>query len=167
MGKVIWLYGLSSSGKTTLGDLLAKSINGKVQRLDGDIVRKSLTADLGFSVEDRFKNIKRICFVADLLSKNDICIIASFITPFRTYREHLRRILGHRLILVYVDCSLEKCIKRDTKGLYRKAINGQILNMTGISQKFEKEGYDMKIDTENLTREESLKMLLKKLEEYT
>ena len=136
---VIWFYGLSGSGKTTLADLLAEKIPNS-QRLDGDIVRKDLTRDLGFDIGDRFENIRRVCFVADLLSKNGITVIASFITPLKAMRFYLKTVLGSRLKLIYVDCSLKRCIKRDPKGLYKKALRGEIDNFTGLTSVFEEGG---------------------------
>lgn len=135
-GKIIWLYGLSGSGKTTLADLLAERIPNS-ERLDGDIVRKTLTRDLGFSIEDRFENIRRIAFVADLLSKHGVNVICSFITPLEVMRIYLRKVLGDRLRLIYIECSLEECIKRDPKGLYAKALSGEIEGMTGLTSPFE------------------------------
>lgn len=138
-GKVIWLFGISCTGKTTLADFLAKDLKDKGQmvvRLDGDIVRKSLCMDLGFSKGDIFENIRRVCFVADLLSRNGITVIASFITPHRVNRLYLKRKLGKRLILVHVLTSLRVCMERDTKGLYEKVLSGEITNVAGLDAPF-------------------------------
>ncbi|MFX0136222.1 MAG: adenylyl-sulfate kinase, partial [Candidatus Hodarchaeota archaeon] len=138
-GFTLWLTGLPCSGKTVIGDLVAKELKKRglrVERLDGDIVRKSLTKDLGFSKEDRYKNIERVTFVAKLLTRNGVIVIASFVSPYNEVRERSRREIGN-YVLVYVKCPLEECIKRDSKGMYEKAIAGEIQNFTGISDPFE------------------------------
>ena len=139
-GKVIWFYGLSGAGKTTMSDLLAKALKEKgykVERLDGDIVRKALCKDLGFSREDVFENIRRIAYVADILSNNGITVIASFITPHQANRIYLEEKLGNKLILIYLSASIRTCMKRDKKGLYEKAINGEIENLAGFNAPFD------------------------------
>jgi adenylyl-sulfate kinase len=138
-GFVLWFTGLSGSGKTTLaklveGELKARGV--RVERLDGDVVRQSLTADLGFSKEDRDKNIQRVTFVAKLLSRNDVGVLASFISPYRATRDWVRSEVTN-FIEVFVDCSLEECIRRDVKGLYIKALAGEIPEFTGISDPYE------------------------------
>ncbi len=154
IGKVIWFYLLPSAGKTTIADLLAKKLrsenptNPRIQRLDGDIVRQELTKDLGFSLEDRFKNIQRVAFVADLLSQNDICVIASFITPSREIRKYLKDKFGKRLILIWVNTEKELCIKRDIKGLWKLALSGELKDFTGVSSPFDvDEDFDFTIST--------------------
>jgi len=139
-GKVIWFFGMCGAGKTTLADLLAKELKEKghkVERLDGDIVRKALCKELGFSKEDVFENIRRVCYVADILSQNDITVIASFITPHKANRLYLKTKLGSRLILVHVMTSVEECIKRDPKLLWKKALNGVITNLAGLDAPFD------------------------------
>jgi len=143
MSKVYWYYGLSASGKTTEADAFLKilkenNIYAKIERLDGDTFREKWCSDLGFTVLDRTQNIKRACCVADYLSKHGIVVIASFTTPFKLMRMFLKDILGERLELIFVDTSLEECIKRDPKGLYKKAFAGEIKNMIGVDMKFEK-----------------------------
>lgn len=170
-GKVIWLWGLSGSGKTTIADLLEKeikSLNVPVQRLDGDLVREGLTKDLGFSVKDRFEHIRRVSWVADLLASNGICVICSFITPLRAMRIFLRRYFENHLELIFVDCDLEECIKRDVKGLYDKALSGKIDEFTGITSPFELPNsygeflpdFDMCINSQNGTPEESVEAIM-------
>jgi adenylylsulfate kinase len=138
-GFVLWLTGLSGSGKTTLAKLFEQELRAqgiRIERLDGDVVRQSLTADLGFSKEDRDKNIQRVTFVAKLLSRNDVGVVASFISPYRTTRDWVRSEVTN-FIEVFVECSLEECIRRDAKGLYAKALAGEIPEFTGVSDPYE------------------------------
>ena len=125
-GFTIWLTGLSGAGKTTIALALEKELRARalpVERLDGDVVRESLTRDLGFSRADRDKNIERVGFVAKLLARNGVGVVAAFISPYRAARDKLRAEVVN-FIEVYVDASLETCIARDVKGLYLKAIAG-------------------------------------------
>ena len=138
-GFVLWFTGLSGSGKTTLARLMENELKARgirVERLDGDVVRQSLTADLGFSKEDRDKNIQRVTFVAKLLSRNGVGVLASFISPYRATRDWVRSEVTN-FIEVFVDCSLEECIRRDVKGLYAKAMAGEIPEFTGVSDPYE------------------------------
>jgi adenylyl-sulfate kinase len=125
------------------------------QRLDGDIVRKSLTRDLGFSKEDRDKNIERVTFVAEMLTKNGVATLVSFISPYRAVRARSREQIG-TFIEVFVKCSLEECIKRDVKGMYKKAIAGVIKEFTGISDPYEEPiEPEILLETDKETLEES------------
>lgn len=138
-GAVLWFTGLSQSGKTTAANkvydyLIKKGI--RAERLDGDIVRESLTCDLGFGREDRDKNITRVGFVARLLSKNGVIVIASFISPFEERRNYLRDTVDN-FIEIYVNTPLEVCERRDEKGLYAKARRNEINCFTGISDPYE------------------------------
>jgi adenylyl-sulfate kinase len=138
-GFVLWFTGLSGSGKTTIANIIEEELMQRginIERLDGDVVRQSLTRDLGFSKEDRDKNIERVGFVAKLLSRNQVGVIAAFISPYRSVRDQLRKELTN-FIEVYVYAPLELCIARDVKGMYAKAINGEIKNFTGISDPYE------------------------------
>ena len=138
-GFVLWLTGLSQSGKSTIADEVyerLKAQNIKVERLDGDIVRETISKDLGFSKEDREENIRRVGFVAKLLSRNGVGVIASFISPYRKQRAELKRKIGN-FIEVYVNTPLSVCEKRDKKGLYAKARKGKIREFTGISAPYE------------------------------
>jgi adenylyl-sulfate kinase len=167
-GFVIWLTGLSGSGKSTIaeiveGELVARKV--KVERLDGDIVRKSLTRDLGFSKEDREQNIDRVTFVAKLLSRNGVGVICSFISPYESIRDKVR-LNTTNFIEVFVDASLENVIERDAKGLYKKAIKGEIPNFTGISDPYEAPtAPDLHIKTDNQTPLESANQILEYLED--
>lgn len=135
---VIWLTGLSGSGKTTLAEHLAGSLRsvGRVELLDGDLVRMNLSRGLGFSREDRATNIRRIGFVAELLSRNGVIVIVAAISPYRDVREEVKHKIAN-FIEVHVDCSLDILTTRDTKGLYKRAIAGEIDHFTGISDPYE------------------------------
>jgi len=169
-GFVLWFTGLSGSGKSAIADKVAEKLKErglKIERLDGDIVRKSLTKDLGFSENDRNENIKRVTFVAKLLSRNDVGVIASFISPYREIRKHVRNEVTN-FIEVYTKCPLDVCIQRDPKGLYKKALNGEIENFTGVSHPYEEpENPEILLKTDKLTVEESVEKVIKKLEEST
>ena len=133
------MTGLSGSGKTTIALILEKELRDrglKVERLDGDIVRQSLTRDLGFSKEDRAMNIERVTFVAKLLSRNGVACICSFISPYQSIRDRVQAETTN-FIEVFVDAPIETVIERDVKGMYKKAIAGEIPNFTGISDPFE------------------------------
>jgi len=169
-GVTVWFTGMSGSGKTALALRLAKVLRSRglrVERLDGDIVRKGLTRDLGFSKEDRDKNIERVTFVAKLLTRNGVAVLCSFISPYREVRARSRREIGN-FVEVYCHAPLETLIKRDVKGLYKKAIAGEIENFTGISDPYEPpENPEVTIDSATETIEESLARVLRKLEELS
>lgn len=161
-GIVIWFTGLSGSGKSTIAVELEKELTrlGKlVYRLDGDNIRHGLCSDLGFSEEDRNENIRRITEVAGLFKDAGLITLVSFISPLRSMRKFAREKIGeNNFVEVHVKASVEACMKRDPKGMYKKAIAGQIEDFTGISAKYENpENPDVVIDTENLTIDESVK----------
>lgn len=164
-GLVIWLTGISGSGKSTIAVELEKELTqiGKlVYRLDGDNVRQGLCSDLGFTEEDRNENIRRITEVSKLFKDAGIITLVSFISPLKSMRKLAKDKIGDdSFIEAYVKASVETCIKRDPKGMYKKAIAGQIKNFTGISATYESpENADIVIDTENLTIDESVKVIL-------
>jgi adenylyl-sulfate kinase len=167
-GVTVWFTGMSGAGKTALARPLEAELRTrglKVERLDGDIVRQSLTRDLGFSKEDRDKNIERVTFVAKLLTRNGVAVLCSFISPYRVVRARVREEVGS-MVEVYCYAPLETLIERDVKGLYEKAIAGEIENFTGISDPYEApENPDVMIDSSTETVEESLAKILGKLEE--
>jgi adenylyl-sulfate kinase len=135
----LWLTGMSGAGKTTISSLLEiwlRRHGSRVERLDGDEVRRHLSKGLGFSREDRDENIKRIGFVARLLSRNGVIAIVAAISPYRAVRLELRQSI-ERFIEVHVDCPLDVLIARDVKGLYQKALRGEISHFTGISDPYE------------------------------
>jgi len=139
MGVTVWFTGLPCSGKTTVADSAASILKDrgyKVERLDGDTVRKGLTSDLGFSKKDRDENIKRVTFVAKLLTRNDVIVLATFVSPYEERRRITREEIG-RYMEVYVKCSIEKCMERDVKGMYKKALAGEIKDFTGVDDPYE------------------------------
>lgn len=138
-GTVVWLTGLSSAGKTTIGQALfdyLRGLNYDVEMLDGDIVRRRLCRDLGFSKEDRDENIRRIGFVAELLARNGIFVIVAAISPYRATRDEVRGLIPG-FVEVYVNAPVEVCERRDAKGLYRKARAGELPGFTGIDDPYE------------------------------
>jgi ATP sulfurylase/adenylyl-sulfate kinase len=138
-GFVVWLTGLSGAGKSTIAQEVAAELRGvglPVEVLDGDVVRQRLSQGLGFSRADRDENIRRIGFVANLLARNGTAVVVAAISPFREAREQARSEIG-RFIEVYVECSLDELVRRDTKGLYAKALKGEIANFTGVSDPYE------------------------------
>ncbi|MFD0867546.1 Probable bifunctional SAT/APS kinase [Chlamydia abortus] len=162
-GVTVWFTGLSGAGKTTLCGLVKAGLiaaGARVEVLDGDDVRRHLAPDLGFSREDRMKNIERAAFVARLLSRNGVIVLASFITPYQSMRNYLRQELDP-YIEVYVRCSLKECIRRDVKGLYRKALRGEVPRFTGISDEYEEPvNPDVTVDTEQCSKEEGARLIL-------
>ena len=167
-GFTLWFTGLSGAGKTTAALAVEKELRArglKVERLDGDTVRQSLTRDLGFSKEDRDKNIERVTFVAKLLSRNGVAVLASFISPYRETRAMVRRETTN-FIEVFVNAPLDVCIARDVKGMYAKAFRGEIKEFTGVSDPYEEpENPEITLNTHLETVEESLAKCLAYLEE--
>ena len=169
-GIVLWFTGLSGSGKSTIANEVAYKLHqmGKLSYvLDGDNIRHGLNKNLGFSPEDRNENIRRISEVAKLFADAGIITITAFISPYRKYRNFCRELLGPgRFIEIYTKASLETCEKRDPKGLYKKAREGIIKDFTGISAPYEEpENPELVIDTDRYSVEESVELVLKKLEE--
>ncbi|HUX76496.1 MAG TPA: adenylyl-sulfate kinase [Anaerolineae bacterium] len=166
-GFTLWFTGLSGSGKTTIAKLVAQQLRDrglKVERLDGDIVRQSLTRDLGFSKEDRDKNIERVTFVAKLLTRNGVAVLCSFISPYRERRAKSRREIGE-FVEVFVECPVEVCAQRDVKGMYAKAFAGEIANFTGVSDPYEEpEEPEVVCHTAQKTPEESAANIVAYLE---
>lgn len=167
-GFVVWMTGLSGSGKTTIALILEEELRRRdlrIERLDGDIVRESLTRDLGFSKEDRDKNIERITFVAKLLSRNGVGCICSFISPYQKVRDRVRAETTN-FLEVFIDAPLDVVIDRDVKGLYERAIAGEIPNFTGISDPYEAPlNPDIHIRTDEQSPKQSAQIILKSMEE--
>ena len=163
-GMIVWLTGLPGSGKSTLAGQLEQKLLQQgmfCYILDGDVLRNGLNSDLGFSDADRNENIRRIAEVAVLLKNASVITIVAFISPFSKMREFARSRAGNeRFIEVFVKASLETCIKRDPKGMYKKALSNQILHFTGITSAYEEpENPELVIDTDLLTVEESADVL--------
>lgn len=167
-GFTLWFTGLPCSGKSAVADRVAEILRERglrVERLDGDIVRQSLTRDLGFSREDRNENIRRVTFVAKLLTRNGVAVLTSFISPYRDIRANARQEIGS-FVEVYTKCSLEVCIQRDVKGMYIKAMNGEIKEFTGVSDPYEEPlNPEILLETDKEDLDESASKVLKKLEE--
>ena len=167
-GFTLWFTGLPCSGKSAVADKVAEILKARgmrAERLDGDIVRQDLTRDLGFSRKDRDENIRRVTFVAKLLTRNGVAVLTSFISPYREVRARSRQEIGN-FIEVYAKCSLEECMRRDVKGMYKKAIKGEIKEFTGISDPYEEpENPEILLQTDQETLEESVGIVMKKLEE--
>jgi len=170
-GMTLWLTGLSGSGKSTLANLLEAALFKKGCNtiiLDGDNIRHGLNSDLGFSNKDRTENIRRIGEVARLLAENGSIVIASFISPFRKDRDVIRKKMKKGdFIEVFLDCDIKTCIKRDPKGLYKKAHCGKIMDFTGISSSYERPLHpEIELDTATLKANECeqiiIEFLLKK-----
>lgn len=164
-GCVVWLTGLSGSGKSTT----AEALNRKLQEfgqlcyvLDGDIVRTGLSSDLGFSPEDREENIRRIGEVSRLFADAGVIAITAFISPYRAHRERVRRgIAPGRFIEVFVDTPLAVCEERDSKGLYAKARSGELVNFTGISAPYEEPlSPEIRLDTANRSVDNSVEQII-------
>ena len=160
-GMVIWFTGLSGSGKSTIAVELEKELNGKgkvVYRLDGDNIRQGLNSNLGFSEEDRNENIRRIAEVAALFKDAGVITLVSFISPYKKMREFAKEKAGKdSFVEVYTKASIEECAKRDPKGLYKKAAEGEINNFTGVTAPYEEpETPDLIIDTTEITIEEAM-----------
>jgi adenylyl-sulfate kinase len=167
-GFTTWFTGIPCSGKTTIADRVAEILREKghrVERLDGDIVRKGLTSDLGFSKEDRDENIKRVTFVAKLLTRNGVAVLATFVSPYRERRAKTREEIGD-FVEVYTRCPVEVCIERDVKGMYEKALAGEIRDFTGVDDPYEEpEDPELILDTDKDDIEECARKVIVKLRE--
>src|SRR5918995_4481063 len=168
-GFCLWFTGLSGSGKTTITNILVKELRkrgSKLEVLDGDVVRENLSKGLGFSKEDRDTNIRRIAFVANLLSRNGVPVITAAISPYREIRNEARELMDGRFIEAYVKASVVACEERDVKGLYAKARAGEIKEFTGVSDPYEPpEDAEIVLETEEQTPEESAAAIIAYLEE--
>lgn len=151
-GFTLWLTGLSGAGKSTIAHAVGERLRGhgiKVEILDGDEIRLNLSKGLGFSREDRDTNVRRIGYVAKLLTRNGVAVIPAAISPFRAVRDEVRKEIG-AFVEVHVKASLDECIRRDTKGLYKKALAGEIPQFTGVSDPYEEPlRPELVIDTEH------------------
>jgi adenylylsulfate kinase len=168
-GVTIWFTGLSGAGKTTISRAIEQELQSKgykrVESLDGDVVRQNLTKGLGFSKEDRDENIRRVGFVANILTRNQVIVLVSAISPYQEIRQEVRERIGN-FVEVYVNAPLAICEQRDVKGLYKKARAGEIKNFTGIDDPYEpplNPEVECRTDLESL--EESVAKVLAKLQE--
>jgi len=168
-GFTIWFTGLSGAGKTTVSRLVQDRLRERgimnVEVLDGDVVRTNLSKGLGFSKEDRDINIKRIAFVCNLLTRNGIPNIAAAISPYREVRDYARKEIKN-FVEVFVKCPLEVLVQRDVKGLYKKALAGELPNFTGVSDPYEEPlNPEVLIESDKETPEQSADKIIAKLEE--
>lgn len=167
-GFTIWFTGLSGSGKSTLTNSLVekfKIMGRNVEVLDGDVVRTNLSKELGFSKEDRDTNIKRIAFVAKLLTRNGAVVITAAISPYREIRDYARKEIGN-FVEVFTKCPLDALVERDPKGLYKKAMAGEIENFTGVSDPYEEPlNPEIVVETNKYGVEKCAEDILLKLDE--
>ncbi len=165
-GFTLWFTGLSGAGKSTLAAAVSAELRGRgipVEVLDGDEVRQNLSRGLGFSREDRDINIRRIGYVAKLLTRNGVAVITAAISPYRAIRDEVRESIG-AFLEVYVKASLDECIRRDTKGLYARALAGELPQFTGVSDPYEEPlSPELVIDTEREEVAESATRVIDRL----
>ncbi len=166
-GFTVWFTGLSGAGKSTLSRVLEAELlrrGRRVELLDGDVVRQNLSKGLGFSREDRDTNIRRIAFVCHLLTRNGVAVLSAAISPYQDTRAEARALIGD-FVEVYVRCPIPELVRRDVKGLYAKALRGEIEHFTGISDPYEEpEHPDVVVDSGSETVEVSLERILRHLE---
>jgi len=163
-GVTIWLTGLPSAGKTTLAHLLGEKIRERgitgIEILDGDVIRMNLCKDLGYSQEDRMTNIRRIAFVSQLLTRHGVIVIVAAISPYRESRDNARQEIKD-FVEVFVKCPIEVLIERDVKGLYKKALAGNLPHFTGVSDPYEEPlNPEILIETHRETPDESAAKIL-------
>jgi adenylylsulfate kinase len=167
-GMTLWFTGLSGAGKTTISQAVENELTAqgyKVEVLDGDVVRENLTKGLGFSKADRDENIRRIGFVAQLLTRNGVIVIVSAISPYRNIRDEVRNRIGD-FVEVYVNAPLAVCEKRDVKGLYKRARSGEIKSFTGIDDPYEPPiNPEVECRTDQETLEESVSKVMNQVQE--
>src|SRR6059058_1299895 len=167
-GFTIWFTGLSGSGKSTLSEIIEERLKARgrgVEVLDGDVVRTHLSKGLGFSREDRDTNILRIAFVSSLLTRHGVAVISAAISPYEETRRQARTQIGD-FVEVYVRCPIEELARRDVKGLYEKALRGEIANFTGISDPYEEPSDpEVIVDTHRETVQDSVGKILAALQE--
>ena len=169
-GFTLWFTGLSGAGKSTLARLVESDLiarGHRVEVLDGDVIRTNLSKGLGFSKEDRDTNIRRIGFVCNLLARNQVVAIAAAISPYREVRDEVRRDIG-TFVEVYVKCPIDVLAERDVKGLYKRALAGEIKNFTGVDDPYEAPlAAEVIVETDIESAEESAARIIAKLEEMS
>lgn len=166
-GIVIWLTGLPCSGKTTLSKEIEKYFQQKnlpIQRLDGDVVRETISKDLGFSKKDRDINIERLSYVAQMLSDNGVNVVSAFVSPYQKMRDFTRS-LCENFVEVHVNCGIDECKRRDVKGMYAKAVRGEIKDFTGVDDPYElPRNPEIVVSTEKENIKESVDKIINYLE---
>ena len=166
-GFTVWFTGLSGAGKTTLAEAVRRVLTDlglRVEVLDGDQVRTNLSKGLGYSKDDRDTNVRRIGYVARLLSRNGVAVVVAAIAPYREVREEVRRAHETPFVEVFVECPLEELIRRDRKGLYSKALRGEVQNFTGVSDTYEPPtSPDVHLQTDRELIEESAQKVIESL----
>jgi len=167
-GVTIWFTGLPSSGKTTLAHALGKRLADagydRVEVLDGDLAREHLTKGLGFSREDRAENVRRIGWVASLLARNGVVVLASVISPYRDDRDAVREMHGDRFVEVHVATPVDVCVERDVKGLYAKQRAGELTGLTGVDDPYEPPLHpEVVVPTHQQSVDESVELLWRSL----
>lgn len=166
-GFTLWFTGLYGSGKTTLARMAEKEILSrgfKVEVLDGGAIRNSLSKGLGFNKDDRDAHIRRLGFVCNLLTRNGVVAIVSAISPYRAIRDENREQIGS-FVEVYVECPVKTCMERDVKGLYKKAVDGEIRNFTGVSDPYEAPlNPEVRVETDKESPDQCLAKILRVLE---
>ena len=164
-GKVLWFTGLSGSGKSTLANAIDEKLNSNNYNtyiLDGDNVRMGLNKDLGFSPEDRKENIRRISEVAKLFADSGKVVMTAFISPYNQDRNEARKLIGDDFIEIFVNTPIDECIQRDPKGLYKKALNGEIKGFTGVDAPYELP-QNPEIEIKGMTIDDSVNFIINKL----
>jgi len=168
-GLCVWVTGLSSSGKTTISQAVREELvraGHKVEWLDGDAVRQHISKGLGYSKEDRDENIRRIGFVAELLTRNGVIVLVSAISPYRAVRDEMRARIG-KFLEVYVEAPLEVCRSRDVHGIYRRSLAGEIQHVTGVDDPYEPPlNPDVVCHTGRETPEESVAKVMERVAGY-
>ena len=167
-GVTLWFTGLPSAGKTTLAHAVAKRLadagHNRIEVLDGDVAREHLTRGLGFSKEDRIENVRRIGWVASLLARNGVIVLASVISPYREVRDELRQLHAGRFVEIYVATPVEVCSERDVKGLYAKQRAGEITGLTGVDDPYEPPlAPEITVPTHTQTIDESVELVWRAL----
>ena len=162
---LLWFTGLSGSGKSTIANCVEQELHKNsihTYTLDGDNIRKGLNSDLSFSPEDRSENIRRIAETARLMIDAGLVVLAAFVSPYRSDRDHIRKIVGDdNMVEIYINTSIEECERRDVKGLYKKARKGEIKDMTGITAPYESPLHpNIQINTEEVTIVDATKQII-------
>jgi adenylyl-sulfate kinase len=168
-GFVVWMEGLTGSGKTTLSKATATRLRAagwKAEILDGDEVRRMFSPELGYSRKDREFHARRVSYVAQLLARNGVAVIVAMITPYETSRQAARSVQGARFTEIWLKCPLEVCRRRDPKGIYRRTTEGGVAHMTGVDDPFEEPlNPDLVVDTSTASVEDVTQRILGHLQQ--